>query len=93
MIDIINKHNLKLSDDTDEYTRYDGFTMNNDIETPDGFKDVIEWADSSFRSVWISDTKQAVFTYCEGDLILKEFKTQAAYNKNVAEADEFYKAH
>ena len=93
MKDIIDKYNLKQTEDTDEYTRYDGFTYGGYVHCPDGFKEMHNWADSGFRSVYIDDDNHAVFTYCEGDLILKVLKTQYDYNKHIVESAEFYKRY
>lgn len=93
MKDIIDEYLLKQTEDTDEHTRYDGFTCGNCVHCPDGFEERFNWADSGFRSVYIDNDKRAVFTYCEGDLVLKVFKTQFDYDKHIVESAEFYKTH
>jgi hypothetical protein len=63
-----------------------------DIEIPAGFEEQGHWGDGQFRTVWINDKDLSTITYCEGDIIVMQYATQAAYNIAIVKAAEFYEA-
>jgi len=80
---------------TNEYKRDDGLTMGcaGDMEIPSGFEEQIHWKDKQFRTVWINNKDIAMITFCEGDIIVMQYITQDAYDKEIAYAEKFYKTH
>lgn len=55
------------------------------------FKEIYEWNDASFRTVWASCWDKAIITYCEGDISVVVCDSDEAYNQEYREAHEFYK--
>jgi hypothetical protein len=60
---------------------------------PDGCREVKEWEDGPFRSVWVNDTKRYTITYCEGDVYLVTCETPEIYDAEIAHAATFYATH
>lgn len=80
---------------TDEHgcKRSDGLTVAHSayIEVPNGFEEQPQWKDGGFRTVWINNNELSTITYCEGDIIVMQHKTQASYDREIVKAAEFYK--
>lgn len=76
-------------------TRSAGFTMcqSPDIEVPDGFREVIRWADKQFRRVWVNPSELSTITYCERDIIVMQHDTQVSYDKEISDSNLFYENH
>jgi len=60
---------------------------------PSGFKEVEEWEDWPYRIVWVSKQELATCTYCEGDVIIVTLKDKEAFQRELAEAVEFYERY
>ena len=74
---------------------YKGFTLRgyNSIKTPENFKINYNWSDFPYRVVWVNEKELSVLTFTEGDITLNVFKSEAAYNEYIQEAEEFYKLY
>ncbi len=58
---------------------------------PKGCREVEEWADGHFRSVWVNDSEHYTITYCEGDIYIVICPDAESYAAEIAEATEFYR--
>lgn len=67
-----------------------GFTMEDHIVAPDGFKEVEEWCLYPYRVVWINAELKTTITYCEGDITVVQCQTEKRYDKEIADAKAFY---
>jgi hypothetical protein len=60
---------------------------------PAGCREVEEWEDGRFRSVWVNDSEHYTITYCEGDIFVVVCPDAESYAAEIAEATEFYRDH
>ena len=60
---------------------------------PPGFKEVEEWEDWPYRVVWVNEKELSTCTYCEGDVSIIVLKDKKAFQRELAEAAEFYQRH
>ena len=56
-----------------------------------GWKQYDTDQDFSGFGVWYHEQKQAVFTFCEGDMTLVMCQTEEGWREELAEMDAFYK--
>lgn len=51
------------------------------------------WSDGGFREVWWNREKQAIITYCEGDVDMTVDWDTEVFDKRWKSAEEFYAKH
>ena len=83
----MNKHEILKNG----HVKTTGFTMEDHIIPPNGFNEVEEWCEYPYRVVWKSDESMATITYCEGDITVMQCLTRYIYNKEIEDANKFYK--
>lgn len=57
---------------------------------PSGFKLMSRWSCGELRVVWISAKDRAIFTYCEGDLILEIYDDAEKFRKGLKRTEKYY---
>lgn len=77
----------------EDHILYKGFTYKEplSIKIPEEFEGVEEWEEFPYIVCWKSEKHKAILTYCEGDIHLSVHKKDETYQREVIEADEFYK--
>lgn len=64
-----------------------------EIFTVKGAAFMEDWADGPYRHVWVHNEERAIITYCEGDISVQVYETQAAYDLAVFKSHQFYATH
>ena len=76
-------------------TAYRGFTIRTPLEfmhfVPDTFHLVNEWSCGDLRVVWISEKDLAIFTYCEGDLLLEIYDNPEEFQAGKKRTANYYR--
>lgn len=87
---VIRQYALTPDETREEF--WTGFTR--EVEQPKGtgWRWMGEpWRDSVYREVWLHEEGRAIFTYCEGDLVLEMYPSDTAYREAVEAGERYYR--
>jgi hypothetical protein len=74
-------------------TLYEGFTLSDVFNPPEGFKIMDIWCEYPYKMTWKNEEENMFFTYVEGDLQLLICKDKEHFEKEIEEMTEYAKKH
>jgi hypothetical protein len=94
IVRLVERFCVDLRYKNDDCIIYDGSARDEDdlyqaVKQIGGFNYQGDWSDG-YRSVYTSDKYQVIASYCEGDISITVHATKEDYDREIAEAEEFY---